>query len=88
MGSEPPVVEGPSGVSPPGGTVDSRNGPQTSTGRDVGVSTHLDGAVNGGTGLYQMIYCAPPEHGCTIHFDQSYHGLVSSGGVESRNAPI
>ena len=34
------------------------------------------------------IYCPPTEHGCTIQFDLSYHGLVSGGRVKAGNASI
>ena len=34
------------------------------------------------------IYRPPPEHGRRVHYDLSYHGLVSGGGVEARDADL
>ena len=67
---------------------DGGHGPRTSTGWDMGVYTHWGGAVNGGAGGYQGVYCPPPEHGHTVHCNSYYHGLVSIGGAEDRTAPI
>ena len=50
----------------------------------MGVATHQGGAGNGGTGEYLGIYCLPPEHGHTIHYNSYYHGLVSGSGAEPR----
>ena len=75
-------------VSPPGGMADGRHGPQTSAGQGVGVPRHWSGAGNGGTGGDRGIYRLSPEHGCTIHCDPSYHGLVIGGRAESGNTPI
>ena len=88
MGSDPPVGEGPRGVSPPGVEADGGHGTQTSTGWDMGVPTHWCGAVNVGAGLDWCVYLLPPEHGCTIHFDSSYHVLVYGGTAEDGNEPI
>ena len=33
------------------------------------------------------MYLPPLEHGCAIHCDPSYRGLVFGGGVEARNVP-
>ena len=84
----PPVGEIPRGVTPPGGAVYGSHGPQTSVVQDMGVPTHWGGAINGGTGGDWGIYRLLPEHGCAIHSDPSYHGLVSSSGAEVGNAPV
>ena len=52
------------------------------------VPTHWGGSGNGRTGGDRGIYFPPPEHGCTIYCDSSYHGFVSGGGVESGNSPM
>ena len=87
-GPDPPVGEGPQGVSLPGGTADGEHGTQTSAIRDVGIPTHWGGTGNGGTGVDWGIYHLPPEHGCAIHFDPPYHGLVFNGRAEAGNSPI
>ena len=88
VGSDPMVGEIPQGVSTPGGVADGRLGPQTSMGSDMGVYTPWGVPNNGGTVGNQGVYFPPPEHGCKIHCDLSYHGLVSVGRAEARNAPI
>ena len=45
-------------------------------------------AGNGVAGGYWCLYCPLPEHGCTVHCDFSYNGLVSGGGAEAGTAPI
>ena len=54
----------------------------------MGVYTHWGGAGNGWAGGDRGVYQLPPEHGSTVHYDSSYHGIVSSGRVESGTAPI
>ena len=88
MGNDPPVGENSKVFSPPGGASDGRHGPQTSKLLEMSVYTHWDGTGNGGDGGYQGIYCLPPENGCTVHCDLSYHGRVSGGKEEDRTAPI
>ena len=39
-------------------------------------------------GWYRDIYRLPLEHGHTINYDSSIHGLVSGGRAESENEPI
>ena len=75
-------------MSTPGGVEYGGNGTQTSEVWDVGVPTHWSGAGNGGTGGDRGLYRPLSEHGCAIHCDPSYHGLVFGGGAESRNLPI
>ena len=88
MDPDTPVGEGPRGFSPPGGMADGWHGPQMPAGRDVGVPIHWSSAENDGTGGDRGIYLPPPEHGCTINFDLSYHGLMFGGVAESGNAPL
>ena len=88
MGGDPPSVEGPCGLPPTGGPVDSGLVTQTPTERDMSISTHLDDDGNGGTRRYQGLYYALTEHGCTTHYDLSYHGIVSGGGAEARDAAL
>ena len=57
-------------------------------GWDMGVYTHWGGAGTGGDGGYRGVYYPPPEHGCTVHCDLSYHGIVYDGGAESGTALI
>ena len=85
---DPPVGEGPRGVSPAGSTADGSHGHQASAGRDMYVPTHWSGAGNGETRGNRGIYHPPPEHGRAIHCDPSYHRLVFGGGADSGNAPI
>ena len=87
-GNDPLNGEGPQGFPPPGGTVDGGHETQTSTGGDMGVPTHWGGAGNGGAGQDGGVYRPPPEHSRTIHYDSSYHGLVSGGRAEARTATI
>ena len=84
----PPVGENSRGVSPPGCASNGRHRLQTPTIRDMGVPTHWGGTGNGGTGGDQGINRPPPEHGCAIHCDLFYNGLVTGGGAKSGNAPI
>ena len=88
VSSEPPVGEIPQGVSPRVLKANGGHGPQTSAMWYMSVPTHWGGASNVGTGGDWGIYFPPPEHGCTIHFDSSYHILVSGGGSEAGNVPI
>ena len=76
------------GFPPPGGAEDGGKGPQTSTGLDMGVYTHWGGAGNGMAEGYWGVYRLPPENGCTVHYEYSYHGLVSGGGAEAGTVPI
>ena len=78
----------PPSAVPPGGETPRQYVSQTSKGWYMVVSTHWCGSENGRTGGDRGIYCPPPEHGCTIYCDSSYHGFVSGGGVESGNSPI
>ena len=48
MGGNPPSGEIPRGLPPPGGLEDGRHRLRTSTGWDMGVSTHRGGSGNGG----------------------------------------
>ena len=50
MGTEPLYGEIPQGFPPLGSTVDDGHGPQTSTGWDIGVPSHWEGAGNSGAG--------------------------------------
>ena len=79
MGPETPVGEVPSGVLPLGVMEDGGHGPQTSSGRDMGVPTHWSGAGNGDNEVDWGIYRPPPEHGRAIHCDPYYNGLVFGG---------
>ena len=88
MGPDPPVGEGPRGVSTLGRTADGMYRPQTSAQHYMGVTTHLGGSGNGGIGGYQGINRLPPEQGYTIYCDPSYHGIVFGGEVDAGNAPI
>ena len=54
----------------------------------MSVPTNWSGAGNGETGGYWGIYHQTLDHGHTVHFNPSYHGLVFDGGVEYGNAPI
>ena len=54
----------------------------------MGVYTHRGGAGNGGAGGDRGVYHPPPEQGCTVHCNSSYHGLLSGGGAEVGTAPI
>ena len=54
----------------------------------MGVDTHGGSAGNGADGGDWGIYRPPPEIGCIIYCDSSYHGIVSCGGEEYGNAPI
>ena len=54
----------------------------------MGGATHWGSIGNCGTVGDQGIYLPPPEHGCTIHCDLSYHILVHGGRAEAGNAPI
>ena len=49
VGTDPLSGETPAGFPPPGGMSDDGHGPQKSTGWDMGVPTHWDGAGNGGS---------------------------------------
>ena len=88
MGPDPPVGEGPRGVSPPGGMADGGHGTQTAVIRDVGVTIHWSGAGNGGIGGDQDIYRPQPDHGRVIYCNPSYHGLLLVGGADAWNGPI
>ena len=52
----------------------------------MGVPTHWGGDGNGEAGQDMGVYPPPPEHGRTINFDSSYHGLVSGDRAESGTA--
>ena len=52
------------------------------------VYTHWGGAGNVGAGGDHSVYRPPLEHGCIVHCESSYHGLVSSGGAEAGTAYI
>ena len=81
MGGDPLVGEVPHGLPTSSGLEYGRNGPRMPTGQYMSILTHWGGAGNGGIRLYWGIYCLSPEHGRTIHFNLSYHGLVSVGGA-------
>ena len=59
-----------------------KHGTQTSTVWAMGVPTHFPGGGNSGAGLDRGVYRPPPEHGCTIHCNSSYHDLMYSGKAE------
>ena len=61
---------------------------QMPTGYYMGVPTHWGGARNGGAGVYRGVYCPPPEHGCKMYCDFSYHALFSGSPVKAGNVPI
>ena len=54
----------------------------------MGVPTHWSGVGNSGTGGYWGIFRQPLEHGCAIHCDLSYYGLLFGSRAEAGNVPI
>ena len=54
----------------------------------MGVLTHWIIVGNIGTGGYWGIYHPPLEHGCAIHCDPSYYGLVFGSRAEVGNVLI
>ena len=88
MGGGPPDGEGPRGLAPLEVTVDGRHSPQTPIERNMIMSTHWGSADAGMNKRDQGLYCPPPEHSDTIRCDFSYHGLVSGGKAEFRDAAL
>ena len=54
----------------------------------MGVSIQWGGAGDGDTRRDQGVYHLSQEHGLTINYDLSYHGIVSGGGAEDRDAAL
>ena len=54
----------------------------------MGVHTHWGGSDNGRTRGDRGKYRPPPQHGCAIHCNLYYHGILSVIRAEAGNAPI
>ena len=54
----------------------------------MGISTHWGGADDSGTIINWGVYCLLTERSIIIHYNYSYHGLVSGGGAEAGYADL
>ena len=54
----------------------------------MGISTHWGGADDSGTIINWGVYCPLKERSIIIHYNYSYHGLVSGGGAETGYADL